>query len=63
MTASPTPTVVSRPATRKLAISRTGCGARSEISTTASRIGQNADAMASGIRSRMCESTVQSDRM
>ena len=48
---SPTVTVVSRPPTRKLAISRPGCGARSEIRTTASRIGQKADAIASGIRS------------
>ena len=58
MIASPIVTVVSKPAARKLAISLTGCGARSEISTTAIRIGQKADAIASGIRSFMCRPTV-----
>ena len=48
---SPTVIVVSRAATRKLASSLTGCGALSATSTTTSRIGQKAEATASGMSS------------
>src|SRR6478736_3640304 len=55
MTTRPTAIVVRRPPARKLTSSKTGCEARSEMTTTTSRIGQNADAIASTRSSFMSE--------
>src|SRR6476659_8502023 len=51
MTTSPTVTVVSRAAARKLASNLAGCGALSATSTTTSSTGQKAEAIASGTSS------------
>src|SRR4051812_42681718 len=51
MTTSPTVSVVNRAAARKLTSNLAGCGALSDTSTTTSRIGQKAEATASGMSS------------